>query len=145
FYRGTMTNVPALHEEPSMLPISEISPWTYIYYQNYDPPKNAGEYWQNLSKVFYEASKDIFKVNDDVKTVTNQVIAGATTDDEKLHRIFDYVKTLRNISYAANVTDDEKKQAKAIKTGADALKMKMGSGADIDAAFGSMARAAGFE
>jgi len=145
FSRATMTNMPALREEPDMMPEDEIRAWMYIYYAA-SVPKNAQEYWKNISKVVYESSKGTLKANGDVKSVTEQVIAGATTDEDKLRKIFDYAKTqIKNISYAPNVTDEEKKKVRESKTPGDTIKLKIGSSSDIDSLFGAMARAAGFD
>ncbi len=145
FYRATMTNVPAFHEEPNMLPVNEVRSWMYIYYQNASV-NNAQEYWKNIGKAVYEASNNTLKPNDEVKSVTEQVIAGATNDDEKLHKIFDYVKTqIKNLSYSSNVTEDEWKIARKSKNAGDVLKAKLGGSGDLDTLFGSMARAAGFD
>jgi hypothetical protein len=145
FSRATMTNVPAIHEEPDMLPENEIRSWMYIYYAA-DRPKDIQEYWKGISKAIYEGSKSSLKVNDDVKDVTNEVIGGATTDEDKLRKIYDYTKTqIKNISYASGITDEDKKKVKNIKTPSDTLKLKMGSPGDIDSLFGAMAKAAGFD
>lgn len=145
FYGATMTNVAAFHEEPSMLPPDEVRSWMYIYYRAVQP-KDTTEYWRNISKIVYDGAKDRFKAGDDVKTVTQTTIAGATTDDEKLHKIFDFVKTqFRNLTYSTNVSDDDRKKALNAKSGSDVLKIKMGSSSDIDTLFGAMARAAGFD
>jgi Domain of Unknown Function with PDB structure (DUF3857)/Transglutaminase-like superfamily len=145
FQRATMNNVPAFHEEPSMLPEDELRSWVYIYYSSAAVSKPA-EYWQNVSKNVYEGSKSSLKPNDDVKKITAEVIAGATTDDEKLHKIYDYCKTqVKNLTYSSNVSDDDWKKVRDSKTGGDVLKLKMGSDGDIDVLFGSMARAAGYD
>ena len=145
FQRATMNNVPAFREEPNMLPEDELRSWIYIYYSNAAVTK-PGEYWQNVSKNVYESSKNSLKPNDDVKKITADVIAGATTDDEKLHKIYDYCKTqIKNLTYSSNVSDDEWKKVRDSKTGGDVLKLKMGSAGDIDVLFGSMARAAGYD
>lgn len=145
FQRATMTNVPAFHEENSMLPEDEVRSWMYIYYSRaaVDKPE---EYWKTISKFVYEQSKDSLKVNDDVKKVAADVTAGATTDDEKLKKIYDYCKTqIKNISYGENVSDDDRKKVRDSKTPGDTLKLKMGSDQDIDGLFGALAKAAGFD
>lgn len=145
FYIATMTNVPAFREEPSMLPEDEVKKWIYIYYRQ-PGTKNPQEFWKGVSKTGFEASKGFYKVSDEVKTVTAQVVAGATTDEEKLHKIYDYTKTeIKNLSYSEKVTDDEWKKVQSAKSGSETLKLKMGSAADVDYLFGSMARAAGFD
>ncbi|MEP7074496.1 MAG: DUF3857 domain-containing protein, partial [Acidobacteriota bacterium] len=145
FYRATMTNVPALHEEPYMLPVNEVRSWMYIYYAR-DSSSNSQEYWKNISRAVYEGSNASLKVNDDVRNAANEAVKGAATEEEKLKKTYDYTKSqIKNISYAANVSDDDKKAVKNSKTPADTLRLKMGSGGDIDSLFGAMARAAGFD
>ncbi|MFT3744046.1 MAG: transglutaminase-like domain-containing protein [Pyrinomonadaceae bacterium] len=86
------------------------------------------------------------KANDEVKAATTQAIAGASTDDEKLKRIYDFVKAqIKNISYADNVTDEEKKKAGSDRSAGDILKSRIGSASDIDVLFGAMVRSAGYD
>jgi hypothetical protein len=145
FYRATMTNVPAFREEPSMLPEDEVRSWMYIYYSA-TQRKDGDEYWREISKFHHDHSKETMKPNDDVKSATATTIAGATTDEEKLRKIFDFVKgQVRNLSYADTVTDEERKKAIAVKTPGDTFKLKYGFASQIDNLFGAMARAAGYD
>jgi len=145
FHRATMTNVPAFPEEPSMASEDEVKSWIYIYYSETGPQK-PDVYWKDISKLYYERSKEWMKVNDEVKKVTAEAIAGATTDDEKLKRIYDYTKTqIKNLSYAAKTTDEEWKNAQKAKTAGDTLKLKYATSGDIDNLFGAMAKAAGYD
>lgn len=145
FYRVTMTNVPAFHEEPDMLPENDVKSWIYIYYSE-EVAKNADEYWGKISKLFFDATKGSMKPNDEIKAATAQAIAGASTDEEKLHRIYDYVKdNIRNLSYADNLSDEDKKRAGNIKSASDTFKAKMAYGSGVDLLFGAMARSAGYE
>ena len=145
FYRATMNNVPAFREEPNMLPEDDVKSWIYIYYAA-QMPRSADEYWKNISRAFYEISKSSYKLNDDVKRAAEQAIAGATTDDEKLKRLYDYARNqIKNISYAPHVSDDDRKKVKDSKTPGDTLKLKMGSSGDIDSLFGAMAKAVGYD
>src|SRR5262249_1989122 len=77
FYRATMNNVPAFHEEPDMLPEDQVKAWIYIYYAR-ELPKTADEYWKNTSKAMYEVSKGSFKVNGDVQEAATTAIGNAT-------------------------------------------------------------------
>lgn len=145
FKRVTMTNVPAFHEEPDMLPENEVKSWMYIYYTR-EPPKTLNDYWSPISKALFEAGRSSMKPNDEITAAAKQAIEGAATDEEKVHKIHAYVKTqIRNITYASNVTDDEKKKAQRSKTAIDTFKLKMGSSNDIDTLFGAMVRSVGFD
>ncbi|MGH9949347.1 MAG: DUF3857 and transglutaminase domain-containing protein, partial [Pyrinomonadaceae bacterium] len=145
FFKASMTNVPAFHEEVSMLPEDEVKKWIYLYYRN-DTAKTSEEYWKLNSSTMFDLSKSLFKANDDVKAATAQATAGATTDEEKLHKIYDFVKhEIRNLSYAEHATEDEKKKAREIKSPSETLKAKKAFAGDIDTLFGAMAKAAGFD
>lgn len=145
FSRATMTNVPAFREEPSMMPEDQVRSWVYIYYtarQETSPE----EYWKTISKSLAEVSKTTLKAGDEVKAATAQAIAGATTDDEKLRKIYEYAQTqIKNLTYTDGATDEEWKKVNGAKTANDTLKLKMGSAGDVDNVFGAMARAAGFD
>jgi hypothetical protein len=145
FYRATMTNVPAFREEPSMMPEDDVKSWIYIYYSA-TQRKNAAEYWKDINRFHYEHSKETMKPNDEIKRITAETIAGATTDDEKLRRIYDYTKSkIRNLNYADKVNEDEWKKVLQAKTPGDTLKLGYGSSGHVDNFFGAMARAAGFD
>ncbi len=145
FHRATMTKVPAFREEPYMLPEDEVRSWIYIYYAS-SVDRNPEDYWKRISKAVFESSKSSLKANDEVKRVTAETIAGATSDDEKLRKIYDYTKQqIKNLSYSSNVTDEERKKARDSKSAGDILKQKMGTAGDIDTLFGAMARAAGYD
>jgi hypothetical protein len=145
FHRATMTNVPAFHEEPSMAPEDEVRSWIYIYYSATEP-KKPDLYWKEIGKLSNDISKERMKVSDEVKRITADVIAGATTDEDKLRRIYEYTKSqIKNLSYADKRTDEEWKNALKSTTPADTLKLKYGTATDVDNLFGAMARAAGYD
>src|SRR5690606_38907096 len=94
----------------------------------------------------YDLSKSALKPNKEIETVTSNLLQGATTDDEKLERMYNFAKTeIKNTTYAENVTEEEKKRAGKNKSAGDTLKYKVGTPGDIDQLFGAMARAAGYE
>ncbi len=144
FSRATMTNVPAFKEEPNMLPEDEVKSWVYLFYTR-EMPK-ADEYWGKVSKSFYDAYKNNYKVTDEIKSATAEAIAGASTDEEKLHKIFDFTKSrIKNTVYADKVSDEEKKTARDAKSATDTLRLRIGTPFQIDMLFAAMARAAGYD
>ena len=57
-----------------------------------------------------------FKVNDDVKQAATQAIADATTDDEKLKRLYDYARlTDKEYFIHAHVSDEDRKKVRKPK------------------------------
>ena len=146
FYRVSLSNSPAFHEEPRMPPDDAVRAWILLFYsaeQKIEPEK----FWENFGKRLYEITKDEMKVNDDVRHTASEIVGNATAPEEKLQRIYEYCQAkIKNISRDSSLTAEEKtKLAKEIKTPADTLKRGMGRGSNIDALFAALANAAGFE
>jgi hypothetical protein len=146
FYSLSMSNMPGVYEESRMPPEDEIRTWILVYYtkdEKIDPPK----YWNDFGKRFYDETKALLKVSDEVRQMATTLVADAKSDDEKIQRIFDFCRTkIKNINDdASGITADERKKLKENKTPSDTLKRLMGSGADIDLLFASLATASGFD
>lgn len=146
FYTTTMTNVPALHEEPRMPPENQVKIWMLLFYSR-DKPQPPQEYWPRLGRDLFEAIKSTMKVNDDIKKAAIAAIGDASTPDQKLQRLFDFCRTkIKNINtVGAGLTDSDRDKVKKNESPTDTLKRGMGNGADIDQLFAAMATAAGFE
>jgi len=146
FYRITMTNMPAFREEPRMPPEDEVRAWLFLYYTE-DLKPDPDKYWIDFGKKVFEEAKDLMKVDDTVKKAVVDIIAGASTPEEKLHRIYDFCRLkIKNTSDdASGLTADEKNKLKENKTPADTLKNGRGTGGDIDLLFAALAKAAGFD
>ena len=146
YYGVTMTNVPAFHEEPRMPPEDAVRPWMLIYYSKETNLKGE-TYWQDYGKRTYEEYKSRMKVNDDVKTAAAATIAGASTPEEKLEKLFEFCRSkIKNSNDdASGLTADDRAKLKENKSPSDTLKRGMGTGTNIDMLFASMAIAAGFD
>ncbi len=146
FYSVTMTNVPAFREEPRMPPEDAVRPWMLVFYSK-DTDLKGEKYWLDYGKRSYEDFKSLMKVNDEVKTASAATIAGATTPEEKLEKLFEFCRAkIKNINDdASGMTADDRAKLKENKSPADTLKRGMGTGTDIDMLFASMALAAGFD
>jgi hypothetical protein len=146
FYSVSMSNVPAFHEEPRMPPEDSVRPWMLVYYSK--ETKLEGEkYWQDYGKRTYEENKSRMKVSDEVKTTSAAAIAGASTPEERLEKLFEFCRSkIKNVNDdASGLTAEERAKLKGNKSPADTLKRGMGRGTDIDMLFASMAIAAGFD
>lgn len=146
YYSTGMTNVPAFREEPHMPPEDQVRSWILLYYSE-DRKLTAEKYWKDYGKRLYDEYKSAIKPNDEVRRVAGEAVAGATTDDEKLHKLFDYCRAnIKNVlDDAAGVTPDELRKMKENKSPGDTLKRREGTGRDIDLLFAAMANAIGFE
>ena len=147
FYSMTMTNMPAVREEPRMPPEDEVRTWTLLFYAPSDYERNPEKFWLKHGKQIYDRSKKYMKVSSEVEQAAATAIGNATTPEEKLEKLFMFCKTrIKNTGDdASGFTDEEREKLKENKSPADTLKRGMGSGPDIDLLFAALATASGFE
>ncbi len=146
FYSMTLSNIPAFREEPRMPPEHAVRPWMLVFYsaENNVQPQ---QFWAGYGKLVYDQHKSMMKVGDDVKRAAAEATAGATTDEEKLDRIFEYVRTkVKNFGdVSAGYTAEQVEKLKDNKNPGDTLKRGVGNWHDIDMLFAAMAVASGFD
>jgi hypothetical protein len=146
YYKASMSDMPAIIEEPRMPPEDQVKTWMLIYYSGMQQ-KDAQKFWSDLGKNFYGETKSLMKPNDEVKQMAASLTADAKTADEKLEKLFEFCRTkITNTSNdASGITPDERKKLKDNKNPGDTLKRGMGSSGDIDLLFASLATALGFD
>jgi len=148
FYSTSMTNIPAIHDEPRMPPEDQVKTWMLVFYQSAtDDRKDSEKYWIDTGKYYYDQQKSLIKPNDEIKKLAASLIADAKTDDEKLERLFDFCRTkIKNVSLdTAGLSSDELAKIKENKNPGDTLKRGMGYSANIDQLFAALANASGFD
>jgi hypothetical protein len=146
FYSVEMSKVPAFHEEPRMPPEDAVRPWMLIYYSK-ETNLQGEKYWEDFGKKTYEEYKSRMKVSDEVKTAAAAAIAGSSTPEDKLGKLFEFCRSkIKNVNDdASGLTSEDRAKLKENKSPADTLKRGMGTGTDIDMLFGSLAIASGFD
>ena len=81
----TVTKVPAFHEEPYMPPEENVRSWALIkYHADYRPLLS----YQEMASDLNYGWQQLLKVDDDIKRKAAEIVAGATTPEEKLEKIF---------------------------------------------------------
>jgi len=146
FYRTTMTNMPAVHEEARMPPEDQVKTWALVFYSA-GTKLDAEKYWLDLGRRFYDNTKSLIKATDDVKQTAATVTADAKSPEEKLERIYEFCRSkVTNLSNdASGITADERKKLKDNKNPSDTLKRGKGTADDIDLLFAALATASGFD
>lgn len=91
FKVATMVNVPALKEEPYMPPDDEVRRWVYLSYQSLGSLLK----WNSLSLGYNEFLKSVSKPNKEIKQKVAELTAGATSEEDKLRKLYDF--TQRNV------------------------------------------------
>jgi len=162
YYLAQRTNIPAFKEEPRMPPENMVKPWmlltgtetaltgftgTGITFVVKDPT-NPSKYWgavgsQQLPRVkaMLEAAKD-----KEMKSLAEQIVAGANTPEEKLAKIYSYCQTqISNTDYDPTITDEMRAKLPVFKDFPDMIKRRSGNYYRINMLFGVLATVAGLE
>lgn len=144
FVMVTLHNIPAFVEEPWMPPEYSSKQWILVYYEEND---NTGsdKFWKSLGRALYAEYSSTVKVNGDVKSIAQELVRGASSDEDKLLRLFQYCqKNLKDI-HGDDITTEQREAAKENKNTADTLARKAGTSHEINLAFAALAIAAGFD
>jgi hypothetical protein len=144
YFELTIKDVPPTVKEAYMPPIASYS---YRVLFNFTAERTAAEWWKDEGKDWSKRMDSFADPNSELRAATQAAIAGATTDDQKLQKIYAAVMALENTRYTR---EHEQREDKAegegkIKTAADVLSRKRGSAVQLTALFVGMARAAGLK
>jgi hypothetical protein len=142
-YDLEIANVPGLPKEEFEPPMQAFAYRVRFYYTSV---RNTEEFWNSYGKTW---SRDIDKFaspSPAISDAAKELTSGATTQDEKLNRLYDAVMKLDNTRYSREHSSDENRAegVKRIKSAADVLALKRGSPDDLAMLFLALARAAGF-
>ncbi len=148
FVTTSLTNVPAVIDEPDSPSEDEIRKWMLLYYSeesNPDPKK----YWPKLGRQFHGEFNQRIKINNDVKALAAEAVGDATNPHEQVIRIAEFCRTrIKNTAFlTAGITAEEREQFKfkPRSTSADTAKARIGTRDDINYLFAAMAQSRGFE
>lgn len=148
FFVGTMTNVPALKTEPYMPPEDEVRRWTLLSYAPLNigsQPLGAMVGWSFFANRYAGLESLMIKKNKTVKKTADEIIVGATSDEEKLRKIYDYVQTqIRNLSYDTSLTEEQREKIDIDRV-EDIIKEKAGTAFHINLLCGALASAVGLD
>jgi len=143
-YELNIKDVPPTKKEEYMPPIASFS---YRVLYNFTQYRTAAEYWHSEGKRWSKKVDSFVGPNSDLKAATEPILAGATTQDQKLRKIYEAVMALDNTDYSRTHGRQEDKAAGLGKVDntADVLQHKRGSGTQLVELFVGMARAAGMK
>ncbi|HKV34531.1 MAG TPA: DUF3857 domain-containing protein [Pyrinomonadaceae bacterium] len=144
FQVATVTNMPAFREEPLMPPEDNVRSWAMVKYYSILSLLLG---YPMLASSVYSGFQPYMKVDKEIKAKAAEITAGATTEDEKLQKIFEFVRTSIKNTQDENsgFTDDQIEKLKENKKPSDTLKRGVGPGIDINLLFAALANAAGLE
>jgi len=140
----SIADVPPQPEEEFMPPIENYS-YRVLFYPS--TAHTQDDFWQEEGSDWFHDAGAFLKPNSDLTAATQQIVAGASTDDEKLQKIYSAVEQLENTDYTR---EHERREDKAnglakLNHSSDILKNKRGDSTGLTELFVGMARAAGLK
>jgi hypothetical protein len=144
YFELTIKDVPPEVKEAYMPPIASFS---YRVLFNFTAEHTAAEWWKDQGNDWSKSMNSFADPNSELRKQTETVIAGATTDEQKLQKIYAAVMALENTRYtrAHDQREDKAEGEGKVKNAADVLNHKRGSAGQLTALFVGMARAAGMK
>ena|SRR5579875_559363 len=140
----TLHNIPAFQEEENMPPEYSSKAWILVYYEE-NTNTGKDKYWKSLGRELYANYSSKVKVNGEARSLASELTQGATSDEDKVVRLFEYCrKNLKDI-HGDQITTQQREGAKENRTTADTLARRAGTVRDINFAFAALASAAGFD
>ena len=142
YFEVSVKDVAPQVKETYMPPITSFS---YRVMFNFTAERTGAEWWADAGKDWSKEMDSFTDPNSELKKQTQAITAGATTDDEKLKKIYGAVMGLENTHYTREKEQREEKAEGGgkVKNAADVLSHKRGSQTQLTALFVGMARAAG--
>ncbi len=144
YFDLVVKDVPPEIEEPYMPPIASFS---YRVLFNFTAEHTAAEWWKDEGKDWSKSMNSFADPNAELKKETAEITSGATTDDQKLQKIYAAVMALENTRYtrAHEQREDKASGEGKVKNAADVLSHKRGTETQLTSLFVGMARAAGMK
>ncbi len=141
-YEVHVKDVPPRVKEEHMPPLDSFS---YGVHFAFTPYRTREEYWQAAGKQWSKHVNSFASQNGALKDATNKAIAGASTPDEKLRKIYAAVMALENTQFTREHGQSEDKAAGMgqIKVASDLLVHGRGTPNQLAELFIGMARTAG--
>lgn len=144
-------DIPPYVEEPAMPPTRDVRGWFLLLYTDaYMRWFTKDDVWKELSMYWEEEYRFLTKPGAPIKTKAAELVKGATTDEEKLKRLYDFVQEhVTNIDYFDSADLQAAKKKLENKDGkqepAQTLRLQTGYSHHLNELFAALARAAGYE
>lgn len=138
---ATLTNVPALKEEPYMPPDDEVKRWVAVRYMTLGTLFQ----WSTFSIGYQKLLQTEGKPSKEIMAKAAELTAAEGSPETKLRRLYDYVqKNIKNLAYDTSITEEQSEKMNIINA-ADTFKKGAGRPVSIDLLFAALAKAAGYE
>jgi hypothetical protein len=148
-----MKDLPPFQKEPAMVPMKDVRGWfillfSHPYMRWFSKPD---EIWKLISTDKEESFRLMIRPGLIIKNKAREIIAGATTDDEKLTKLYDFCQAqVSNLTYFDSPELQKAKEqlegeANRKQSPDDTLERKFGYPHHVNELFASLAVAAGYK
>jgi hypothetical protein len=143
-YDLTIKDVPPVVEEEYMPPLSNYG---FRVYWNFISEHDQDDFWKTEGKDWSHGVNSFANPNGDLRSATQQIVAGATTQDQKLRAIYAAVQKFENTDFTRqhDRREDKANGLGKVNNASDVFKHERGSPYQLTALFIGMARAAGMQ
>jgi len=142
-YELTLENMPPFEEEPFAPPPATIKPRLQFWYT--EGTTNPEAFWTKQAHEWADVIEPFIGNNGEVRTAATTAIAGATTPEEKLRKLYARAQQIRNLSYEPDKTDSEARAFRDNNSAVDVLRNGYGDLRDINRFFVALARGVGLD
>ncbi|HEX3680544.1 MAG TPA: transglutaminase-like domain-containing protein, partial [Galbitalea sp.] len=131
-------------EEEFMPPLANYS---FRVYFSYIAAHTGGEFWKDEGKFWSKKVNSFANPNSELRDATQKIIAGATTQDQKLRAVYAAVQTFENTDYTREheAREDKANGLGKVSNADDVFKRQRGNSTQLTELFIAMARAAGMQ
>lgn len=135
-------DIPAFSSEQYMPPAASSMYHVIFYYSPYHTPQ---EYWNTEGKYWSTDANKFIGNSDYIRKTAQEVTAGATTDEDKLRKLYALTQSIQNTDYTRQheAVEDKGEGLRQVKSAEDVLQRKRGTSDEITRVFVALARAAG--
>ncbi len=137
-YEVSVKDVPPEPKEEHMPPLENF---TYRVLFNYTSYRTADEYWKSEGKQWSKHTDSFIGSSSNMKKAADEITAGATTEDDKLKKIYAVVMSMENTEF----TRQRGKKEEKVNNASDVLANKRGTPTQLTDAFIGLARGAGLK
>jgi hypothetical protein len=124
-----------------------LANYSFRVYWSFISEHGADDYWKTEGKDWSKQVNSFANPNSDLRSATQRIIAGATTQEQKLRAIYTAVQKLENTDYTRRheSREDKANGLGKINNASDVFKHERGNSSELTELFIAMARAASMQ
>jgi hypothetical protein len=142
-YDLELENIPPFEEEPFAPPEKTIKPELTFWYTS--GATDPAIFWTKQAQRLADVIEPFIADSRPVREAAAAAVAGASTADDKLRKLYGRAQQVRNISFEPEKTDVEARKLRENNSAQDVLRNGYGDLRDINRLFVAMARVSGFD